>query len=194
MNQARARPLRCVQVSEWCRERPAAKLQRRTHASARPFRAHVVVELRERRQHAFHQLAGGRVVDRLGHRSQRDAERLQVGAEREVVVILAREAREVVHDQEVDLALVRAAELQQGLELAAVGGLGALAFLVEAFEHLVALPAAIILAGAKLRRETQVLRLLLRADAYVDDRADHVRQLSPVAECRQAVLSRHRRQ
>jgi len=33
---------------------------------ARPIRTHVVVELRERSQHAFHQLAGGRVVDGLG--------------------------------------------------------------------------------------------------------------------------------
>jgi hypothetical protein len=50
------------------------------------IRAHVVVELCERGQHAFHQLAGGCVVDRLGDRPQRDAERFQVCTEREVVV------------------------------------------------------------------------------------------------------------
>ena len=66
---------------------------------------------------------------------------------REVVVLLPREAREVVDDHEVDLALVRSAVLQQRLELAAVRGLGALAFFVEAFEDVVALPAAVLLAG-----------------------------------------------
>ena len=100
-------------------------------------------------------------------------------AEREVVVLLPREPREVVHDDEVDLALVRAAVLQQRLELAAVRGLGALAFFVEAFEDLVALAAAVLLAGAELGRQTEVLRLLLRADANVDHRADHRRQLRP---------------
>jgi hypothetical protein len=69
-----------------------------------------------------------------------------------VVVLLPRETREVVDDDEVDLALVRAAVLQQRLELAAVRRLGALAFFVEAFEDLVALPAAVLLAGAELGR------------------------------------------
>jgi hypothetical protein len=66
MNEALARPLRSVQVSERGRKRPSSKLQRRAHARARPIRTHVVVELRERGQHAFHQLASGRVVDGLG--------------------------------------------------------------------------------------------------------------------------------
>ena len=98
---------------------------------------------------------------------------LQVRAQREVVVLVPREARQVEDDHEVDRALVRAAVLQQRLELAAVRGLGALAFLVEALEDVVALPAAVLLAGPELRRQTQVLRLLLRADANVDHRADH---------------------
>ena len=37
--------------------------------------------------------------------------------EREVVVLLARESREVVYDDEVDFTLMRAAVLQQCLEL-----------------------------------------------------------------------------
>ena len=111
--------------------------------------------------------------------------------EREVVVLLPREAREVVHDHEVDLALVCAAVLQQRLELTAVRGLGALAFFVEAFEDLVALPTAVLLAGAQLRRQTEVLGLLLRADANVDHRADHLRQLSAIIGRRQGVSSRH---
>jgi hypothetical protein len=60
----------------------------------------------------------------------------------EVVVLFAREAREVEDDDEVNLALARPAVLQQSLELTAVRGLGALAFLVEAFEDLVALATA----------------------------------------------------
>ena len=153
--------------------------------------AHVIVELRERGQHAFHQFAGGRVVDRFGDRAQRDAQRLQVRAQREVIVLLAREAREVVHDHEVDPALVRPAVLQQRLELAAVRRLGALPFLVKAFEDVVTLSSAVVLAGPELGRETQVLRLLLRADAYVDHRADHVGQLSPVSRRRQGPSSAH---
>ena len=50
------------------------------------------------------------------------------------VVLLAREPRQVEHDDEVDPALVQAAVPEQPLELAAVRGLGALAFLVEAFK------------------------------------------------------------
>ena len=114
--------------------------------------------------------------------------------EREVVVLLPREAREVIHDDEVNLALVCTAVLQQRLELTAVRGLGALAFFVKAFEDLVALPAAVLLAGAELRRQTEVLGLLLRADANVDHRADHLGQLSPVFNRRQGPSSRHRRQ
>jgi hypothetical protein len=56
-----------------------------------------------------------------------------------MVALLAREAREVVHNDEVDLALMRPAVLQRRLELAAVRGLGAPALFVEAFEDVVAL-------------------------------------------------------
>jgi len=52
---------------------------------------------------------------------------------------------------------VRAAELQQRLKLAAVGGFGALAFFVETFEDLVPLPAAVVLSRAESRRQTEVL-------------------------------------
>ena len=70
-----------------------------------------------------------------------------------------------------DAALVQAAVCEQFLELAAIRGLRALAFLVEPFENFVALTAAVLLAGTKLRRQAQVLGLLLRADANVDHRA-----------------------
>ena len=55
-------------------------------------------------------------------------------AQREVVVLVPREARQVEHDHEVHAALVHAAEREQVLELAAVRGLRALAFLVEPLE------------------------------------------------------------
>jgi hypothetical protein len=67
-----------------------------------------------------------------------------------MVVLLAREARQVVHDHEVNLALVRPAVLQEVLELAAVRGLGAVAFFVEALEDFVALATAVLLAGTEL--------------------------------------------
>ena len=60
-----------------------------------------------------------------------------------MVVLLARETGEVVHDDEMDLALARPAVFQQRLELRAIRRLGALAFFVEPFEDLVAVPAAV---------------------------------------------------
>jgi hypothetical protein len=73
-----------------------------------------------------------------------------VRAQREVVVLLTSEPREVVDDYEMDFALVDAAVLQQVLRLTAVRALGALAFLVEAFKNLVALAAAPARAGTLL--------------------------------------------
>jgi hypothetical protein len=51
-----------------------------------------------------------------------------------MVVLRAGEPREVVHDDKVNFTFVSAAVVQQRLELAAVRGLGALTFFVEAFE------------------------------------------------------------
>ncbi len=97
-----------------------------------------------------------------------------------MVVLLAGEPREVVHDHEMNLALVCAAVLQQRLELTAVRGLGALAFFVEAFENLIALPTAVLLARTELCRQTEVLGLLLRTHADVDHSTDHRSQLRPI--------------
>src|SRR4029453_2487125 len=52
----------------------------------------------------------------------------------EVVVLVARETRQVEHDHEMDAALVQPAVREQALKLAAIRGLGALAFLVEPFD------------------------------------------------------------
>jgi hypothetical protein len=76
------------------------------------------------------------------------------------------------------------------LELASVRRLGAFAFFVEAFEDLVALATAVLFAGAELRLETEVLGLLLRADANVDH-ADHRRQLRPVVGDEQGASASH---
>jgi hypothetical protein len=45
-------------------EHPLPKVQRGSHAGACAIGPHIVVDLREGREHAFHQLAGGRVVSR----------------------------------------------------------------------------------------------------------------------------------
>jgi hypothetical protein len=116
-------------------------------------------------------------IGSVAERSE-DAERFQVRAQREVVVLVARKAREVEHDHKVHAALIQPTVREQVLELAPISGLGALAFLVEAFEDLVALAAAVLFARAELRWQTEVLGLLLRADANVDHRADHGWQLS----------------
>ena len=76
-----------------------------------------------------------------------------------------------------DLALVDAAVLQQLLELGANRGLGALALLPEPLEDFVAFTLAVLLARTELRRQTEVLRLLLRAHADVDHGTDHRSQL-----------------
>ena len=108
-----------------------------------------------------------------------------------MVVLVAREARQVEHDHEMDAALVQAAEREQLLKLAAVRRLRALAFLVEAFEDLVALTAAVLLAGTELGRQAEVLGLLLRADANVDHRADHGRQRRSIRRLGQVAFPRH---
>ena len=76
-----------------------------------------------------------------------------------------------------NLALVRPAVLEEPLQLRAVGGLCALPFFPEPLENFVALSTAVLLARAKLRRQAQILGLLLRTHADVDDCADHQRQL-----------------
>ena len=52
-----------------------------------------------------------------------------------MVVLVSREARQVEHDHEVHAAFVQPAVREQVLKLAAIRGLGALAFLVEPFEN-----------------------------------------------------------
>jgi hypothetical protein len=76
-----------------------------------------------------------------GARNSPGQDRLQVRAEREVVVLVPGEASQVEHDDKVRAALVQAAEGEQLLKLAAIRGLGALAFPVKAFEDLTVLPA-----------------------------------------------------
>jgi len=88
-------------------------------------------------------------------------------------------------------ALVHPAVREQVLKLAALRGLGTLAFFVEAFENFVALAAAVLFARAKLRWQAEVLGLLLRADAYVDHRADHGWQRRSIRRLGQAAFARH---
>ena len=86
-----------------------------------------------------------------------------------MVVFLSRETREVVHDDEVNLALVCAAVLQEILQLAAVGRLGALTLLLKALEDFEAVASAVLFAGAKLRRQAESkdnLRLFPAHDRY----------------------------
>ena len=113
-------------------------------------------------------------------------------AQREVVVLLAGESRQVEHDDELHSALVRTTELQELLKFGAIGGLRALAFFAESRDDLEALTLAVFLAGLQLRGQTQILGLLFRADADVDDSTDHWPQLRPVRSRRQGDLAVHR--
>ena len=104
---------------------------------------------------------------------------------------LPRETRQVEHDHEMHAAFIRTAIRGQVLKLAAIGGLGALAFLVKAFEDLVALAAALLLTGTELGRQAEIFGLLLRAHANVDHRADHGWQRRSIRRLRQVSLPRH---
>ena len=108
-----------------------------------------------------------------------------------MVILVAREAGQVEHDHEMDQALGQAAECEQLLKLTTVRRLGALAFLVEAFDDLVALAAAVLFARAELRWQPEVLGLLLRADAHGDHRADHDQQIRPICGHGQDAFARH---
>jgi len=87
-------------------------------------------------------------------------------SQREVVVLLPREARQVEDDDELDGAFVLAAELQELPQLSTIGSLRTLAFLAESCEYVEALTLAVFLAGLQLRGQTQILGLLLGADAH----------------------------
>src|SRR5881628_1565026 len=106
-------------------------------------------------------------------------------AKREVIILFASESRQVEDHDELRSALVRPAEVQELLEFGAVDGLRALAFLTESCENFEALTLAVFLAGLQLRGQTQILGLLFRADADVDDCTDHWSQLRPVRDVRQ---------
>ena len=54
----------------------------------------------------------------------------------EMVVFLPSKSRQVEHDDELDPALVRSAEVQQLLKFGAIGGLRAVAFLAKARDDL----------------------------------------------------------
>jgi hypothetical protein len=86
-------------------------------------------------------------------------------AQREVVVLVPRKSRQIEHDHEMDAAFIQPAERQQILKLAAIGGLGAFAFLVKAFENLVALATTVLLARAKLSRQAEILGVDQHVDA-----------------------------
>ena len=179
-NKALARPSRCVEVSDRFQERPTPELQRGPHAGTRAVRPAIVVELRERGQHAFHQFPGRGVVNRFCRRSQGNPKRLQVSAQREVVVLLSGKARQVEDHDELDLPLVSSAVLQQLLQLGPMCSLGAFALFPESFENLEALAATVVLARSKLCREAQILRLSWIRDTDVDDCTDHRRKIRPI--------------
>ena len=141
---------------------PASEIQRGLHAGPRAVRAHVVVELRERRQHAFHQLAGGRVVDRLGGRPKGDAQRLQ--DERNAKWSYLSRAKRVRLNTTTKctrpLFVRQNASSRCSSVRSAVFALSPL--FPEALEDLQTFAAAVLLTGPELGRQAQVLPLLLR--------------------------------
>src|SRR5262249_28587875 len=84
------------------------------------------------------QLARRGVVDRLRRRTQRDAQRLEMRTQREVIELLTRKAVQTEYDDELYVPLVFAAVRQELLQLRAVRGLRALPWFFEPRDHLIA--------------------------------------------------------
>ncbi|HKH48213.1 MAG TPA: hypothetical protein VKM72_26435 [Thermoanaerobaculia bacterium] len=161
------------QVAQRRPEDPLATAQGFLHAGLGPAAPDIVVELGEGRENALHELAGRRLVDRLGDGSQGDAEPGQVPADDGMVEGVAGESVDVGDHKDVGLdgALVLLSQVGQGrLQLGTVGRLGGLAAL---HEDVVDLPAVGLAEGPALLfldGEGEVEGLFFAADAAVDDR------------------------
>ncbi|MGB5294500.1 MAG: hypothetical protein WBP34_06075 [Thermoanaerobaculia bacterium] len=102
-----------VSVAERRREGPAAPLESLFHAQRCLLRSLVVVELCDRREHAFHQLTCGRFIDGLGNGSKRHPQTPEVGPHRVVVVAVSGETIERVDEQHIDAPEVLAAVVEE---------------------------------------------------------------------------------
>src|SRR5262249_6637272 len=90
-----------------------------------------------------------------------------------------------------DFAFVRTTELEQPLQLGAIGSLRALALFLEALEDFEALPLAVVFAGFQLRGKAQILGLAWIRNTDINYSSDHVSQLRPVLASRQDHSSTH---
>ncbi|HKH49418.1 MAG TPA: hypothetical protein VKM72_32515 [Thermoanaerobaculia bacterium] len=167
--------LRVWEIAQGRPPDPLAAAQGFLHAGLRPAAADLVVELGEGREDALHELAGRRLVDRLAHGPQGDAEPGEVPADDRMVEGVAGEAVDVGDYEGVDLdgALVLLSEIGQGgLQLGAIGGLGGLAAFHEDPVDFPAVLAAERAALVFLHGKGEVEGLLFAADAAVDDRPE----------------------
>ena len=96
-------------------KRPSSRPQRRLHSRLRPVGSNVIVELRKGHQHALHELPCRRVVDRLCHRPEGDAELLEEHAQHDVVMAITGKPAQVVDDQELHTTSVLSTETQKAL-------------------------------------------------------------------------------
>ena len=108
-----------------------------------------------------------------------------------MMVLLPRESRQVEDHDEMDTALVRPAVLEQSLQFWSISGLGALALVPESLQGGVAFApqyssqARSCVAGSDSQS-------LLRADADVQEGADHRCQLRSVITIEQLERAAHR--
>ena len=99
-------------------------------------------------------------------------------AERKVIVLVPRKARQIEDDEKVNLAFVASAVSEHALELAPIGSLRAFAFFFEALQDFETFAAAVLFADSELCRQAEVFRLLLGTHADVNNRANHGSQIS----------------
>jgi len=153
---------------------PSTFLKPSLHALHSSFRAYIVVELRERGDNTFHQFASRAIIDRLGGGTESNTQSLKLQPEQRVVVLVAGKTTNSVHYHTVNTALVFTTIGEQILELRAVCGLCGLALLNKDAVHCPALPAAKLTASLLLSFQAEVLYLVLRGNATIDDGAQEI--------------------
>ena len=112
------------------------------------LRSDVIIELVEGCDDTFHHLPDGRLVDRLRDRAKLDSEPPQVGANREVVVLLPRKPAEAIDDHILDAPTVLLAVVE---ELEEVGPLRRFRGLTLVHEDAVYIPSLLVTVATAFR-------------------------------------------
>jgi hypothetical protein len=148
---------------------PAPTVEGFLHPDDSSLGSHVVVELIDTGQNGFDKSSDWGIVDSFCSGLQVDSEPRQKSAYRVMVGSVAGETRKRMDNDCVDTSPMLLTEIDQFQEFRPLNCLGGLTALDERPGHLKPLSLAVLAAHALLRWQTQVLCLLTRRDAAVDD-------------------------